>query len=632
MRFSMRDITGTYKRIVILATVVLLLLGLYGVFNFRWLPVMHQLQFNYLMLSFALFLVFLYYPMRKGGTKEGVPLYDLILGILAFALTFYLSLYSWSIELQQWQTTTPLRGVIAGFALWLLVIEATRRVTGWPFVGLLLLASVYPLFAGHMPGFLYGHQYSLAGAICLHAFSAYGLVGQLMGLFGRILVGYMAFGMFMQVTGAGKFFLDFSLALAGHARGGPAKVAVISSAMFGSVSGASLANITVTGSVTIPLMKRIGYAPHYAAGVEACSSIGGCVMPPIMGTTAFIMAQFLGVSYASIAIAAILPMVIFYTSLMIQVDGYAALHNMKGLPKAELPNIWTVLKVGWVYPVIFVFLVYLMFAMLMVPHAPYLALAVMLPLSMIRKETRLTLETVSNALVATGKVLAMLGALLASIGVIVCTLIYTGLVISVGSELIQVVGGNAPLLVACALLTCIILGMGMVNMPAYVLGAIVLAPAMVKLGYPILAVHFFIMHAVNLCGLTPPVCLTSYVGAGIADSPPMKTALTGMRIGIILFFLPVFMLFRPELLLLGTPISIVIAVLEATIGAAAIVSAFEGYLPKVGRLSMLSRLLLGSGGFLLLFRGPIFAVIGGGLIVGAVCFKFVGNIMLRRKE
>lgn len=616
-------IHGVYKWVLILATSVAIFVGIYWAFWIKWFGLMEQNSYMYLLMSLLLPPVFWIYPARKRAAKGKISIYDIICSILSFSVLFYFFLQGWEIKTGGWTIVPPLEGYIGALILCILVLEASRRIAGLPFMVIVAVFAAYPLFAGFMPGILFGAQYSLKTTVSIHAYSITSILGLPMQVFTRILLGYLLFAVMLQVTGGGKFFLDMALALLGNVRGGIAKVAIASSGVMGSISGSAVANIMVTGSVTIPAMKRTGYAPHYAGAIETCASTGGQVMPPIMATTAFIMAEWIGMSYAKVAITAVLPAVIYYVSLMVQVDGYAVRHKLKGLPRAELPSLWESFKVGSVYIIAIAVLIYLMFAKLMLAQAPYIAICLMLLISMIRKETRLTLNVFFEALIALGKTLSMLVGVIAGVGLVLGGIVYTGIADSLGGELIYVVGGNVPLLIFSSALVCLIMGLGMTITPCYIMGALLLAPTIIRLGYPPLAVHFFILYYVNLCGLTPPVCVNAYAAAGLAEASPIKTAFTSVRVGSILFIIPIFFLLRPELLLLGTPADIIVAAGEALIGAIVIACAFEGYMIKVGRLSWVSRPLLGAGGLIIMFPGHIYALIAAVLIVGSIVLELV---------
>ncbi len=611
---------GVYKWVFIGATVASVLIGAYWTFHWRWFGFIEINGVMYLLISLLLPLLFLSIPARKGSAGETIPIYDIILAVVSFAIPFFFFLKALDIRLVGWEFRAPLEGVIAAAILWGLVVEGARRAAGLGLVLIGGLMSIYPLFSGYLPGILYGYQFTFPETAGIHAFSMAGMLGIPMQVFYYLLVGYLLFGIVMQFTGGGKFFVGLALALMGHVRGGPAKVAVFSSALYGTISGSSIANIMVTGSFTIPTMKRIGYRADYAAAVETCSSLGGQLTPPIMATTAFIMADWLGISYVTVALAAAIPAVTYYVSLMSQVDGYAALHGLKGLPREECPSLWSVMKTGWIYVIVFAVLLFFMFKMLMIAQAPYIATVCLLVLSMIQKSTRFDLKTLVGAMVELGKALCRLVGIMTCVGLIISSVTFTGIATSIGSEIIVLIGGNIFLVLGVTVIACVILGMGVSLTACYIISALLLCPAMIKLGFPPLAAHFFVLYYVNLSGLTPPVCISSYTAAGLADASPMKTGLTAVRIGSVLFIMPLFIIMRPELLLIGTPLEIIIASIEALIGGFCIGSALEGYMYKSGRLNIFSRLLLGFGGIILLVPG--FSVIGAGMLIASVIINF----------
>ncbi|MFC1945155.1 TRAP transporter permease [Chloroflexota bacterium] len=619
-------LNGIYRIIFIFATMSSVAIGAYWTFHLGWFGFFEVNGVIYALIGILLPLVFLSTPVKKGIAESKVPLYDIFLALMSFAIPFFFFLNALEIRLIGWEYRAPVEALALGAVLWLLVLEAARRIAGWGLVSIAAIFSFYPLFSGYLPGILYGYQYNLPETIGIHTFSMAGILGIPMQVFYYLLIGYLFFGVVMQFTGGGKFFVGMALSLLGHVRGGPAKVAVVSSALYGTISGSSIANILVTGSFTIPTMKRTGYSSHYAAAVETCASLGGQLTPPIMATTAFIMADWLGISYVSVALAAAIPALAYYVSLFSQVDGYAATHNLKGLPRSETPSFTSVMKTGWVYVLIFSLLLWLMFKMLMVPQAPYIATVALLIISGVYKATRYSFSTLVGSFVDLGKALSSLVAIMTCVGLIISGITFTGIATSIGSEIVVLIGGSTILVVLVTALACVILGMGVSLTACYIIAALLLVPAMVRTGFPPLAAHFFVLYFVNLSGLTPPVCISSYAAASLANAPPMKTGLTAARIGTILFIMPFFIVMRPEILLLGTVNEIIIAAVEIIVASFAIGSALEGNMLMIGRLNLISRILIGLGAVSMVFPFAVAQYSGAIVLAVAVLMALLINM------
>ncbi|MEO5697238.1 MAG: TRAP transporter fused permease subunit, partial [Burkholderiaceae bacterium] len=449
--------------------------------------------------------------------------------------------------------------------------------------------------------------------------------------FGELVIGFVMFGAVLQYTGAANFFNNIAFALFGRVRGGPAKVAIFASGLMGSVSGSVVSNVLTTGVVTIPAMKRTGFSPAYAGGVEACASTGGVLMPPIMGATAFVMAAFLGIPYATVVLAALVPSLLFYFGLFIQIDGYAAKNGLKGLPRSELPSIARTLAEGWQYVFVFVLLVWLLLGLQQEAVAPFYATALLLVINQVWPRHRLGWRRFASLLEGVSKSLAELAALLAGVGLIIGALSVTGLAGTLANDLIYLAGNNIYVLLVMGALTSFIFGMGMTITACYIFLAIVLAPPLVAAGFDPVAVHLFMMYWGMVSFITPPVALASFVAAGIAGAPPLKVGLQSMRLGSTMYFVPFFFVLNPALILRGEPLDIAVVVLTAFVGITMIASALEGYLIGFGRLgerwgSAVPRVMLFAGGVLMALPGggdlgldhTQLALVGLGMGIGAL--------------
>lgn len=552
--------------------------------------------------------VFLFLPAGARSRRDGVPWHDVLLYLLSLGVFGYFAFNSHRILSEAWEFMAPTTAVwVAGIG-WLLLLEATRRAGGTAVFVMVALVSVYPVFAGYMPGPISGLPQPLNTTAAYHFTSSESVMGIPTRAFGELVIGFVMFGAVLQFTGAAQFFNNIAFALFGVVRGGPAKVSIFASGLMGSVSGSVVSNVLTTGVVTIPAMKRTGFPPAYAGGVEACASTGGVLMPPIMGATAFVMASFLGIPYTSVALAALIPSLLFYFGLFVQIDGYAARKGLRGLSRDELPSIARTLGEGWQYILVFVLLVWMLLVLQQEAVAPFYATALLLVINQIWPRHRLNGKRLLSLLEGVSKSLAELAALLAGVGLIIGSLSVTGLAGTLANDLVYLAGNNIYVLLVMGALTSFIFGMGMTITACYIFLAIVLAPPLVAAGFDPVAVHLFMMYWGMVSFITPPVALASFVAAGLAGAPPLKVGLQSMRLGSTMYFVPFFFVLNPALIMRGEPGEIAIVVGTAFLGILLIASALEGYLVGFGRLGdrltgWLSRLLLFAGGLMMALPG-----------------------------
>ncbi len=585
----------------------------------------------YLHLVLALFLpqVFFHFPLHS-GSREKLPWYDIILILLSFIAPFYFFLHGEEILFRGWEIAPPRVAFLLGIVLWAVVLEAARRAVGWLLFFLVLAFSVYPLFASHMPGLLYGQSFKFVRVVGYNIMGPEGVIGLPTRVLGNLFIGFMLFGVALTATGAARFFLNLSLSLLGTVRGGTAKVSVISSAMVGSISGSVITNVITTGSFTIPAMKRAGYPSYYAAAIETCASSGGVLMPPIMGAAAFVMAGILNISYAQVALAAAVPSILYYLGLFVQVDGFAAKEGLKGLSREELPSFWQTVKEGWFYLLAFAVLIYVLFALRREAQAPFYAVVPLLLLTMIRKETRLNFKDFLNFLERAGRVLGEITGILSSIGLLIGSLLLTGTAQTLSMDLIDLAGGNVFLLVGMGAVASFILGMGLTITACYLLLAVLLAPALVQLGFYDLAVHIFLIYTGVLSFITPPVAIGAYAAAALAGANSMITAVQAVRLGAVKYIIPFFVIFEPALILHGSFFSIVQAIGTAVIGVILLGSGIEGYLVFVGRLGILARVCTLVGGFLIFKPGMTTNLIGALLVASLFTVHFLSSKVFKK--
>lgn len=554
--------------------------------------------------------VFLLIPATKRARHDGVPWYDAALYVLTVAVFGYFALNAHRIISEGWEFSAPNEAIWIAYAGWLLILEATRRAGGTAVFVVVTVISLYPAYAGHMPGPISGLQQDFSTVAAYHFASSESVLGIPTRAFGELVIGFVMFGAVLQYTGAASFFNNLAFALFGSVRGGPAKVSIFASGLMGSVSGSVVSNVLTTGVVTIPAMKRTGFSPAYAGGVEACASTGGVLMPPVMGATAFVMASFLGLPYAQIALAALVPSLLFYFGLFVQIDGYAARRGLKGLPRAELPAIGETFSQGWQYLFVFALLVWMLLVLQQEAIAPFYATALLLVINQFARRHRLDWKKLGNLVEGICGALGELSALLAGVGLIIGALSVTGLAGTLANDLVYIAGNNIYVLLVMGAITSFVFGMGMTVTACYIFLAIVLAPPLVAAGFDPVAVHLFMLYWGMVSFITPPVSLAAFVAAGIAKAAPIEVGLRSVRLGSTMYFVPFFFVLNPALILRGDPWEIAVVVGTAVLGIWLIASAIEGYLFGLGRMDM------GIGGgiarVMLFASGMAMALPGGG--------------------
>jgi len=554
---------------------------------------------SYYYILFGIFgaLVYILIPARKKHRLK-VPWYDYTMAIMVFSIAMYFSTHGWQIRLVGWVPPPSVFIFLCAFAFVLLALEGARRMAGTPFLVMLLIVGSYPLICGYLPGLLWGMSFSFQNIIGLFVFSDTGMVGIPGRVMGNILLGFLLFAGVLIASGAGDFFLKLATCMLGRYRGGPAKVAVVASGFFGSLSGSVFANIAGTGSFTIPAMKRLGYPPEYAGAIECCASTGGPIMPPVMGGIAFVMCILLEIEYAAVMVAAIIPALLYYLGLLLQVDAYAAKVGLKGLPREEIPPLWRTLKEGWPFLFVLLFLVWGLVYMRWEHMAPFYASALMIALSYTSPRTRLTPARLVEMLRIISRLITTAMAIILPLGIIIAGLTVTGATLASTAWLIAAAGENAFVLLLMGAAISFILGMA--GLGSYIFLAITLAPALVQFaGLNVLAVHLFIIYYSLLHLITPPVAVGAFLAAGMAGAPPLKTAWIAMRLAVVLYFVPFFFVYAPALVLKGDSLfeSLYLFVL-CIVGIFFLAAGLEGYLLKVGKIGWVPRPFLVIGGTL----------------------------------
>lgn len=612
-----RDLGPAWLAVVVAVTAAAILVAVNQVFALGFFElaigkVLVENRYLYLVAGPMLSMVFLVLPAHARAPRDRVPAYDAALFVLTLALSAYYVFFAEAILEEAWEYSAPEHGMFVSVALWAVILEAGRRAGGIAVFLIVAVLSLYPTYADRMPAAVSGVGQSFLETAAFHTFSEESLLGIPMRAFALLVFGFLLFGVALIYTGAGRFFIDLAFALLGHVRGGPAKVAIFSSGLFGSMSGGPVTNVLTTGSLTIPAMTRIGIRGRTAGAIEACASTGGVMMPPIMGATAFVMADFLDLRYVDVALAAVVPSVLYYFGLFMQIDAHAAERGLVGLPRRELTPAWRVLVGGWYYIAVFALLVWLLVAMKREAQAPFYATALLLVINQFDSRHRLDWQRLKRYVYTTGGLLAELGGLLAAVGLIVGALQVTGMTGTLTNDLVYLAGGHPLVLLVMGALTSFVLGIGMTVTAAYIFLAIILAPALVRFGLDPLSVHMFLLYWGMLSFITPPVALAAFAAASVAKSAPMATGLEAMRIGTIIYFIPFFFVFNPALLGRGDALEVMTVVAAALAGVALVAAALQGYLIGLGSLctgppGAAARVLLGAAGLAL-------AAPGGGML------------------
>ncbi len=527
-------------------------------------------------LGLVLAIVFLLYSARRGlGGRSPSPL-DVLLALAGLAVGFYQVFFAEHIVTMAGDYNN-LDLAMAGLAV-VLVLEATRRVIGWPLVIVALVAMAYAFLGPYLPGGLRHSGFSLTRIASQSYLTTEGIMGIPIGVSSTFVFMFILFGAFLQKSGLGKFFVDLAMALTGTMTGGPAKMSVVSSGLLGTISGSSTANVVTDGVFTIPMMKNIGYKPHVAAAVEAVASTGGQLMPPVMGAAAFIMAEFIGVPYTTIAIAAALPAVLYYLCVGASVHFEAKKNGLGGLPREQLPDAKAVIKSAGFLVLPIGAIVWLLLSGYTPIKAALYAIILTVLVSWARKETRMGLREILQALDAGARSAALVAVACAAAGSVVGMVTLTGAGLALGYGLVDLAGGLLLPTLVLTMLTSLLLGMGVPTTANYIITATIAAPALVHLGVQMLPAHLFVFYFGIVADITPPVALAAYAAAGIARANPMRTGLTATRLGISAFLIPYIFVMNPALLLINTPpLEAAHVIASSLIGVLGLSAAVIGY-------------------------------------------------------
>ena len=562
-------------------------------------------------LGILVFIGYILYPVRMSLTRHEnrVAWYDLVLGTLG-AISFFYYVVNFQAVISRAILLQPI-DIVMGVMGILILAELCRRVVGIP---ILVVAGGFITYA-----FING--FSLKRIIHQLFYTTDGIIGTPIGVCSTFIVLFIFLASFLEKSGIASFFIDLANSVAGFASGGPAKVAVIASALEGMYSGSSVANTVGSGSVTIPVMKKIGYKPEFAAAVEAAASTGGQIMPPIMGAAAFLMAELTSIPYPVIAVSAILPAALYFTGIFLMIHFEAKKLGLKGLPRESIPKLRTLIVKGYLFLPVFT-LVGLMSIGFTPAYAACFAILTAILVSMIRKETRFTPTTFVDALTGGARNTIGVAMACALAGIVIGIVSLTGLGQVLISLLLTVANNSLFLALFLTMIACLILGMGIPTTANYVIMATITAPIVVRMGVPVMAAHMFVFYFGIVADITPPVALAAYAGAAIAHSNPIKTGVTATRLAITAFIIPYIFVFSPSMLFIDTtPIQVIQIVVSSCIGMFGLASGIEGYMFR--RMPVFERLMAIGAGLCLIYPGLISDIIGFSLITAVIVIQLI---------
>jgi TRAP transporter 4TM/12TM fusion protein len=606
-----RTLSGS---MAILLTIVAISMSLFHLYTAGYMVFTAMVQRS-IHLCFALTLIFLLYPAMAKSPRGRVPLIDWVFILLSVISCLYITV-NWEALSEAVRIAEPtLVDMALGIIATLLVLEATRRTAGMALPIVAIVFVLYGFLGPYMSGILNHPGIPLNQFIGMNYLFSEGIFGVPLGVSATFIIIFIIFGGFLEESGGGKFFIDLACAFFGVVRGGPAKIGIFSSGFFGTISGSAVANVVGTGTFTIPMMKRIGYRPHFAGAVEAVASTGGLIMPPVMGAAAFVMAEIIGVSYVSICLAAAIPAVLYYFSLFVFIDLEAAKTGLRGIPKEEKPQFKEVIREGGHLLIPPALLVYLLAIVQWSPmKAGFYTILATVVMAMMRKNTRLDSRKLASALRKGATGALQVAAVCACAGIVISIVSITGLGLTFSSVLIQLAHGNLFLLLVLTMIASLILGMGLPATPCYIILAVLAAPAIVEMNISPMAAHLFVFYFGCISAITPPVAVAAYAGAAIAGSDPMRTGYTAWRLGLAAFIVPFMFIYGPPLIMVGTIIEIIQASVTALIGVAFLAASIQGFF--LTRLVPVERIFLFAAALLLIKPGWMTDLAG--IVIGMI--------------
>lgn len=611
-----RRYSGWKKYLIILISVIFCLFQLYSILSGKITAQILRATH----LSFVMLLAYLLFPIKKDMPKDKLPFYDIIFALIGAASWSYITINFESLVRRAGIYTAA--DIAVGIIGILLVFEACRRIVGLPILVISIIFIMYALFGAYAPGFLNHRGYSIQRLVSHLFYNTEGIMGTPIGASATFIFLFIFFGALLDKTGIGQFFIDICDAIAGGFDGGPAKVAVLTSAMFGTVSGSSVSNTVGTGSFTIPMMKSLGYRPEFAGAVEASASTGGQLMPPIMGAASFLMAESLGIPYMEVARAAIIPAVLYFTGIFIMVHLEAKKTGLKGLSRDSLPKIGDLLmKRGYlIIPLLTIIYFFILgktaiYAGLMgIIAAALVALINSITDIIMKRKIRFTFSDLIDVFVNAARNIISVAVACAMAGIIIGVITLTGLGLKIGAGLISISGGISLLLLFLTMISSIILGMGVPTTANYLITSTIAASTIIGLGYKPLAAHMFVFYFGIIADVTPPVALAAMAGAAIAKSDPLKTGIEATKLSIGAFIIPYMFIFNPDILMIDTTISDIIPILiTSLIGMFAVSAGLEGYVFR--KCNAIERILFIISGLLSIYPEFYTDIIGISIII-----------------
>lgn len=626
---NLRDTESRNKIVGIPGLIVSLLAVIWSLFHLYtgYFPLMAMYQ-RIVFVAFALVIIFVTHPLwgKKAPTKLNIQ--SIVLGALVVGISIYLWI-NYTVRAEEIGMVNYTTDIVLGTILLILVLDACRRTSGWAFTIVSLCLILYARFGEWLPSIFAHKNYDYERIISGLFLTTEGFYGPITGVTATFIFIFVLFGSFLKYSGAGTFFMDICNALLGKTRGGAAKVAVVASSLFGMMSGSALANVAGIGQFTIPLMKKTGYTPHYAGAVESCASSGGQLMPPVMGGSAFIMMEILGVSYFFICKSASIIAILFYVALFIMVDLAAVKQGLKGLSADELPSKRETLKNGWHFALPIIILVVCLASDMSASRAAFWATISIPIVSLLRKHGRMGVKEIFGSLEDAAYTSATIAGIVIAMGIVVGMVTLTGLGLTLSEILISLAGGNLFALLMLAMLTSLLLGMGVPIICAYIILSVLVCPALIALGVEPIAAHLFVFYFAILSAITPPVAPAAYIAAGIADAPMMKTAFTACKIGLGLIILPFIMVYDTGLIMMGSWFDIIAATTRALASIFALAFFLEGQVFKL-KINWAWRfcLLIAAIGFI---TPQLWTTIVGYVILG-VAFGYAYLIANKKEE
>ena len=606
-----REMTGLWDKIISAICIIFAIFQLYtaafGILDATLQRAVH--------LMFGFLLIFLLYPARACWSRTKMHPLDILLALVSAGTCVYLIVEFQNLVLRAGMNTeTDIYVACVGIFL---VFEAARRVVGWPMITVALVFILYAFFGPYMPGLIAHRGVDVDEMVAHLWYTTEGVFGTPMGVSSTFIYLFILFGSYLETTGLGKLFIDLANAIAGWAAGGPAKVAVLSSGLMGTVSGSSVGNVAGTGAFTIPMMKKLGYRPQFAGAVEAAASTGGQLMPPVMGAAAFLMAEFVGVPYIEVVKAAVIPAFLYYIGVWLGVHYEAKKYGLKGTPREELPKFKPLFmeKAHLMLPLIVI--VYLLVSGYTPMRAALAAIFLSIICACLRKSTRITPKQIVEGLINGSK--GVLGVLIAcaTAGIIIGVVTKTGVGLKVATALLDLSGGMIIPAMFFTMVTSLLLGMGVPTTANYVITSTIAAPALVQMHVPVLAAHMFAFYFGIVADVTPPVALAAYAGAGIAGANPLKTGCIAAKLAIAAFIVPYIFVLSPELLMVNaTLLTIIYTAVTAVIGMWGVSIAMTGFCENLLRIDQ--RIAFFIGGLCMIIPGTV--TDGAGIIILAVAY------------